>query len=52
MATISPVVSGITRLIKIDTDVIRQTETGDHFFRTLGVIKRPENMKVVVARWT
>ena len=28
----------------------RQTEVGDHFIRTLGVMKRRENMKV--ARWT
>ena len=44
-----PVMPKIISLIKSPKD-IRQTETGDLFFRILGVMKRGENMKVVVHR--
>ena len=49
MTTIGVVVSKIICLIKIRTgskQTDRQTETGDLFFRSLGVMKRRENGKV------
>ena len=51
LTTIGRVVSKITRLIKMDTDTRqtdRQMETGDCFFRTVGVMKRRENIKVAI----
>ena len=47
LATIGPVVSKITCLVKMDLDT-RQTETRDYFFRTLGVTKRRVNVKVAI----
>ena len=47
LTAVGPIVSEITCLIKIDTDD-RQTETGDLFFQTLGVMKRRENMKAAI----
>ena len=54
MTTIGPVVSEIICPVKMDTDrqtarqTDRQMETGDHFFRTLKVMTRRENMKVAI----
>ena len=45
--TIGPVVWKITCLRRIDT-YDRHTETGDHIFRTLGVMKRRENRKLAI----
>ena len=47
LTTISPAVSKFTHLIKMDTDT-RQMETGDYFSRTVGVMKRRENIKVAI----
>ena len=51
MTTIGLAVSEITCLIKMDTNTKqteRQTETGDYFFRSLGVMKLRENITVAI----
>ena len=47
LTTIARAVSEITCLIKMDTDT-RQTETEDYFFRTVGVMKRRENIEAAI----
>ena len=51
LTTIGLVVSEITCPIKMGTDAKqtdRQTETRDYFFRTLGVMKLRENIKMAI----
>ena len=58
LRTIGPVLSEIICLIRIrdgrqtDGQTDRRTETGNYFFRTVGVMKRRKNIKVAIRPMT
>ena len=48
LTTISPTVSEITSLIKMDTNTRQTHRNGRQLFRPVGVMKRRENIKLAI----